>query len=572
MRKSIAFIILFIILLGIALAPPPQERTVRGTVYKADGVTQAQLATLVFINNTNTSIQVTTQTFGPPTQPGRYSAVILSVPDDLIYVLAYNATMWGERYGIMGTTQAVIDIRLNRTRDSEAKVVILYPGNDSAFDSEDIINVTANITILGNNGVNCNTTLDFSVDSIFYSSQTVNLGNMARGVPRLVKFNITSGMTGITNITVTAECSTDGINLQHLNTFTVYNISNSDITPPVITIFSPVNNSRKNNYITFSYNVSDNNPISNCTLDINSLTTNTSFFPNMTENFTYSLGQKYNNWTINCTDISGNMASRGKFNLTRNDRPYISSEIASPINLNAGSNKTVFCNGTVTDADSYTDIASVNSSLLFQGVTKNDQINRSSHYYNSSCTLFNGIGNSINYRCSFEVEYYALNGTWSCNSTALDYINASNTTEQDTDINELLAIGVSPGVIDFGNLQIMQISPSDIIVNVTNYGNVPLDLRLSAYSIFENDNLSMDCVKRNITLDYERWSLLSGQFFDSMISVNNSLTPSQVNINLRRKGYGDTSDSIDQVYWKLQIPFFVEGRCNGKILFGAVSG
>jgi hypothetical protein len=566
MNRPVFYLLFLLIFAAIVIAPPPQDRTVRGTVYKADGITQASSGILVLINDTNSSLQKSTKTFGPPTQPGRYSAVISSVPGDLIYALAYNATRWGQNYGMMGNTQIVIDIKLNVTRDSEAKVQILYPRNHSSFDSLDTgINVTANITILGNDGIDCNATLIFSVLGVFQSPQTVDLGNMLRGVPRIVKFNITSSMTGVTNITVSSECSSDGLNLEHLSLFKIYNITNLDMLPPQLAVLSPSNNSRVANPVLFLYNVTDNSPIINCTLEMNSVIVNKTLGPSLMENFSYSLIQKYNNWSINCTDISGNKASSGRLNLTRNDRPYFSSiAIGTPINLNAGSNKTVFCNGTVIDEDSYQDIYNINATLRLDGINTADPLNRSNHYLNSSCSLFNGLGNSIDFRCSFELEYYAYNGTWQCNASAVDAVNATNTSKADFTVNQLLAFGISPELIDYGNLQIMQISPQDIVLNVTNYGNVDLDMNLSAYALVQGDGLALDCIEGTIPYGYERFDFLSGSYL-AMIPIS---ADSAADMNLTRNIYG-TSASMKQVFWKIQIPFGVSGKCNGKVLFSA---
>lgn len=566
MNRPVFYLLLLLLFAVIVMAPPPQDRTVRGTVYKADGITQASSGILVLMNDTNSSLQKSTRTFGPPTQPGRYSAVISSIPGDLIYVLAYNATRWGQNYGIMGNTQVVIDIKLNVTRDSEAKVQILYPSNHSSFDSLDTgINVTANITILGNDGIDCNATLSFSVLGVFMSPQTVNLGNMLRGVPRIIEFNITSSMTGVTNITVSSECSSDGLNLEHLSLFRVYNVTNLDMLPPQLAVLSPSNNSRVANPVLFIYNVTDNSPIINCTLEMNSVIVNKTLSPSFMENFSYSLTQKYNNWSINCSDLSGNKADSGRFNLTRNDRPYFSTiAIGTPINLNAGSNKTVFCNGTVIDEDSYQDIANINATLLLDGMQMSGPLNRSNHYLNSSCTLFNGLGNSIDFSCSFDLEYYATNGTWQCNASAVDIVNATNTSRADFTVNQLLAFGITPELIDYGNLQIMQISPQDIILNVTNYGNIDLDMNLSAYALVQGDDLALDCIEGSIPYGYERFDFSANPYL-AMISIS---ADSAANINLSRNKYG-TQTSMKQVFWKIQIPFGVSGRCNGKVLFSA---
>ena len=103
-----------------------------------------------------------------------------------------------------------------------------------------------------------------------------------------------------------------------------YNFSFFDIlddsTAPVVKQISPENN----NYtvlenVTFYYNVSDpTSSIANCSLIIDGSIVNTTDNPvrNITLNFTYTLGEGYHNWSVNCTDINDNKNSSGLRNIT----------------------------------------------------------------------------------------------------------------------------------------------------------------------------------------------------------------------------------------------------------------
>ncbi len=580
-KRNIIVIIFLLLLILVYAQQPPEERTVRGTVYIDNGQTQqSDLGTIIKINNTNLSITETTETYGPPNNEGRYSATINASPGDVIYVLAFNETLWGNNTGIMGQTKVDIDIILNKTRDAEPRVIILIPSNHTSYSSEDSFNVTANITLYGNNGLNCNATLSFSLPGIFAldtgETYTHDLGTINRGSSIIEVWNLTGYGIGSTNITILAECSNDGIKLEYNNYGTIVNISSQDLSPPLIQIISPGNNTRVNNPVIFYYNVSDSSPIINCTLNMNNATLNITNNPqkDVILNFTNSLTQKYNNWSIDCIDNSStkNFGSSGLYNLTLNDYPSISNIVVdNPVDLLAGSTKLVYCNGTASDGDSYNDISNLNATLFFTGFNPGDIDNNSNHYSNSSCTLFNGAGNNIDFRCGFELEYYANNGSWYCNATVIDLINTTNSSESTSLINDLLAIGVNPNIINFGNLEIMQISPFDIIVNVTNYGNIMLDLSLYGYAIYENDNLSMDCDTNNISLEYERLSQIADQNYNSMTPINNTLNPVFVDFNLSKRE-GGAPESRKSIYWKLQIPLYTAGRCNGKVVFSAIKG
>jgi len=479
----------------------------------------------------------------------------------------------------MGPTQITLDINMTNQRDSEAIVAITLPKNHSYYNSTESFNVTAIITITGNNGINCNATLSFSVPGIFAlaTGETYihNLGNINRGDSVTEVWNLTGFGTGDTNITVFAECQSDGLNLEDKNTDTIYNITSQDVSPPDVTIISPKNNTRLNNLALFYYTISAGSPIKNCTLEINSVLTNTTIEPlrNSILNFSYTLTQKTNLWEINCTsNTTGKIGSTGIFNLTLNSYPTITNiNIENPISLIGGSTKKVWCNGSVRDLDSYTDIYAINASLFFQNVTPNHNNNEEMHYSNSSCALFNGAADDIDFSCSFDVEYYANNGTWYCNITVVDSLNSTNSSQQPTYINDLLAIGISPSIISFGGLEPLQISPYDTPINITNYGNVKLDTQLYAYALNVDDNVSMVCTIGNITYDYERVSLLQDQNFNLMTPVNNSLNRVYLDLNVSKRSAG-SPESKKQVYWKLQIPLETAGSCNGKVVFGAIIG
>jgi hypothetical protein len=124
--RNILFYLLLLLLILSVIAQPPSERTVRGTIY-TNSSSQAQLGTDVMINNTANLQIVTTKTSGPGGNTGTYSTTVLSNRYDFILVRAWNATVWGEMGGIMGNTQVIIDVIMNMTRDSEARVIITTP-------------------------------------------------------------------------------------------------------------------------------------------------------------------------------------------------------------------------------------------------------------------------------------------------------------------------------------------------------------------------------------------------------------------------------------------------------------
>ena len=91
----------------------------------------------------------------------------------------------------------------------------------------------------------------------------------------------------------------------------IWNVSISlDATVPLVSLISPLNNSGQNSNITFSYNVSELNELSSCSLMIDGVVnqTNTSVTKDATQNFTLNgLGIGNYNWSVRCLDNFSNI-------------------------------------------------------------------------------------------------------------------------------------------------------------------------------------------------------------------------------------------------------------------------
>lgn len=95
-----------------------------------------------------------------------------------------------------------------------------------------------------------------------------------------------------------------------LNTRTEYVKFLLDRVAPTVTLISPLNNSGDNDgTIVFSYNVSDVNNVTNCSLIINDAvnTVDKTITKDITQNFTVSLDTGSYNWSINCSDEANNI-------------------------------------------------------------------------------------------------------------------------------------------------------------------------------------------------------------------------------------------------------------------------
>ena len=267
-----------------------------------------------------------------------------------------------------------------------------------------------------------------------------------------------------------------------------------------------------------------------------------------------SYGQTYNETaTLNTT-----------VNITNSNPLVRLVTIENPVTLTAYSNKTVYCNTTIFDYDN--DTISVNASLFYETSSPLAANDQNDHYTNTSCTQTGRFNEQMNYTCAFSVNYFANNGTWYCNVTAIDDDDAIGTNQSQGGIIEpLIAIRV-PGILDFGNLVQGQIS-ENALANITNAGNRDTNLSVEGYAVTPGDLLAMNCSFGEIPLSFERYNATNSSNYDLMAQLSNDTT--MIKDIFVPQRVDESLESINSTYWKLQIPPAAGGVCNGKILFTA---
>ena len=263
-----------------------------------------------------------------------------------------------------------------------------------------------------------------------------------------------------------------------------------------------------------------------------------------------------------------------KVNIT-NTEPilYFVTVTPDPVELSPGENTTINCTGRTWDYNGWGDIVRVNATIYKNTTSVNAVDDNNNHYTNkncSACTQYSGSASNATCSCFFNVTYYVDNGTWECNMTVFDTygVNASNKTQ--FAINQLLAINTTEEV-DYGNLVVTQTS-SKKSINITNFGNIPLNLSLRSYGGTEdtssNQNWAMICIQGNMTFNQHRWTLNATLPFDNMTPLSNDT----VNMNLTIPSrVNDTAVDNDknQTYIQLRVPLTVGGYCNGTLIFSA---
>jgi len=237
------------------------------------------------------------------------------------------------------------------------------------------------------------------------------------------------------------------------------------------------------------------------------------------------------------------------------------------ITLNAGSTRLVVCNATIRDWNGYADVVLVNATLWdTRNSTNNATDNNNTHYTNYNCTNSgNGANYTVNYICNFSVYYYANNGTWSCNATAMDTYNKTGYMGNTTIFYPLYALNVTDG-IDYGNVAVEDTS-FEKVANVTNFGNMPINLTLEGYGVRQGDGLAMNCsLSGNITVDNEKYSTVSGAFGTKTALTSSSIMVTSFTI---LKQTLPSTQIINSTYWQLYIPTNPAGNCTGFVIFTA---
>lgn len=206
------------------------------------------------------------------------------------------------------------------------------------------------------------------------------------------------------------------------------------------------------------------------------------------------------------------------------------------------------------------------------------------HYTNNSCSINYSYGDQyeVNASCLIPIQYYANNATWNATVVVTDNSTLTAMGSGTVGITALLAL-IMPDTLDYGEVNATAVS-NEKILNVTNGGNVPVNLSLSGYAKTVGDGLAMNCTLgavKNITLSYERYNV---SFSDSSVLGNltafnaanySNLTSAPIvnrfNLYQRQNDAVQYNDETNATYWRIYVPTGVAGNCTGNIVFGAVS-
>ena len=257
------------------------------------------------------------------------------------------------------------------------------------------------------------------------------------------------------------------------------------------------------------------------------------------------------------------------------------------ITLIPNSTKTVECIGIIIDYNGDTDIKTANATFFDSSISQTDPDDNNDHYTNPSCEINRTFGsyagiNDDAYKalasCTFEIEYYANPGLWNCSMQVNDSVNNKGTGAEEEVISELLALGL-PATINYGTVNATYVSDENI-TNITNYGNVEINLSLEGYGASQGDGSAMNCTfgsVGNISIEYEKYNLTASTPGVLSLSeteathTNLTTTPEIKQFNLGPRMDDTTNDAIKESYWRIYVPKGVAGTCTGNIIFGATT-
>jgi len=275
-------------------------------------------------------------------------------------------------------------------------------------------------------------------------------------------------------------------------------------------------------------------------------------------------------------------------NLSLNSPPVIESVSVdddvtlnpNEIDLSPAVTKEITCRAIVMDYEGDNSIINA-SAMFFDNVLSNygNGNDNNEHYSNDTCIInyeYGGL-NQVEVNCTFQVWYYANSQNWNCTINVTDNLSISSYGSDLTFVNPLLALGVDSPV-SFGNIDANGVS-NEVELNVTNYGNVKINLSLSGYGFKENDGNAMNCtlgLVKNISIENQKYNLTHSnedalslsQFIGNYTNLTSSPKIKKFNLNYRQEEI--TNEAINSTYWRIYVPTGVAGTCQGNIIFGAV--
>ena len=238
---------------------------------------------------------------------------------------------------------------------------------------------------------------------------------------------------------------------------------------------------------------------------------------------------------------------------------------APNITISAGTTRNVTCNASVRDFNGFADVASVNATFWYTPTSSSNAADDNNTHYTVNCTNeSNGVNYTINYDCVLPVYYYANNGSWTCNATAKDSFNTTGYLFNTTYLYPVYALNITD-TIDYGSIAV-DLWSRNTTANITNFGNMAINVSIQSYGAVLNDGLAMNCsLNGNITTNNQ---LFSPQNVSKISTTGN--IQSLVNLTIAKQTvFGTPGLKTNITTWTLFVNSTNNpaGNCTGFVTF-----
>jgi hypothetical protein len=248
----------------------------------------------------------------------------------------------------------------------------------------------------------------------------------------------------------------------------------------------------------------------------------------------------------------------------------------STFTLIPNNSKTIYCFAHVVDYNGEDDIGYVNATFFDNNTNFAAPDDNNSKYTNYSCVIDKAYGDeyTVGVNCSFDVWYYANASVWNCSVTANDSYNWKHSNSDNITISPLLALGL-PDIIQYGTVNATYVSDENV-TNVTNLGNVAVNLSLNGYAWTPGDGNAMNCTLgaiKNISIEHEKYNLTASTPGDLVLSqmignyTNLTTNPVIKEFSLDFRHNENVNEAWNYTYWRVYVPLGVAGTCQGNIIF-----
>lgn len=243
-------------------------------------------------------------------------------------------------------------------------------------------------------------------------------------------------------------------------------------------------------------------------------------------------------------------------------------------NPGAGTNYSINCSAIVSDENGWNDITKVNATLYHSEKSSSDGVDDFDvHYTDESCNLYAGEDTQRNANCSFTIVFWADDGDtigvdeWVCNLTAWDAKGKDGSNNNTLLINAVYGINVTSS-INFGIMELGEITPTDEKATIGNLGNDGIDIQVNSSDMVCDITgaIPVDNIHYNSSSGSEYSSMCAlGEDKDETCSILNETFDLNDCENQCTAGYSNRN-----TFWKIYIPDSnLDGSCESMIIFTA---